>query len=94
MAIYLIGYDLNKSGKDYDGLKKGIEEISNGYWRHLDSTWLIGHPGTSASIRDALAPFLDSDDELLVVKISLDDAAWQGFSTRGSAWLEKALFSK
>jgi len=91
MATYLIGYDLNKKGKDYDGLIAKIKEISNGYWHHLDSTWLIGHAGGAKVIRDALRPFLDNDDELLVVLLAKGDAAWYGFNDSGSEWLKNNL---
>lgn len=92
MAVYLISYDLNKSGKDYAGLIAKIKEIAGNYWwHHLDSTWLIKHAGGSSVIRDALAPYIDNNDELLVVKCAQGDAAWKGFNTDGSKWLKDAL---
>ncbi|MEQ1156603.1 hypothetical protein [Acinetobacter sp. BMW17] len=87
---YLIGYDLNKSGQDYSLLIEKIKEIANGYWHHLDSTWIIKHPGTATDIRDVLAPFIDSNDELLVVKLARE-AAWKGFNARGSEWIKTNL---
>lgn len=87
---YLIGYDLNKSGQNYSRLIEKIKEIANGYWHHLDSTWIIKHSGTATDIRDALAPFVDSNDELLVVKLTRE-AAWKGFNTRGSEWIKAHL---
>lgn len=87
---YLIGYDLNKSGQDYSLLIEKIKEIANGYWHHLDSTWIIKHSGTATTIRDALAPYIDSNDELLVVKLTRE-AAWKGFNTRGSEWIKTNL---
>ncbi len=87
----MVGYDLNKAGKDYTGLISKIKEISNGWWHNLDSTWLIGHGGSSETIRNALKPFLDKDDELLVVLLAKGDAAWTGFDTSGSDWLMKNL---
>ena len=91
MAIYMVGYDLNKSGKNYEELIKKIKELANGYWHHLDSTWLILHVGTAATIRDALTPHIDDDDELLVVKLAKGDAAWHGFNQAGSKWLNDNL---
>ncbi|MCC8555460.1 hypothetical protein [Xanthomonas hortorum] len=91
MAIYMIGYDLNRQGQNYSGLIEKIKEIANGYWHHLDSTWLISHAGSAAVIRDALKPFIDSNDELLVVKLAQGDAAWSGFNTAGSDWLRNNL---
>lgn len=87
---YLISYDLNKSGQNYSLLIEKIKEIANGYWHHLDSTWIIKHSGSATDIRDALAPFIDSNDELLVVKLTRE-AAWKGFNTRGSEWIKTNL---
>jgi len=91
MAIYMIGYDLNKAGKNYEGLIAKIKEVSTLWWHHLDSTWLITSSSGSVAIRDALRPYIDSDDELLVVAVSTGDAAWAGFSADGSNWLKNNL---
>jgi len=92
MAIYMIGYDLNKAGKNYDGLIAKIQEISAGYWHLLDSTWLIGHAGKADVIRDALCPYVDDDDELLVVLITKQgDWASAGIKGDGAKWLHDNL---
>lgn len=90
MTTYMIGYDLNKAGKNYDGLIAAIKEVANGYWHHLDSTWIIHSESSAIDIRDKLAAHLDSDDELLVCKIGAP-GAWQGFNDRGSSWLKDNL---
>jgi len=86
MATYLIGYDLNKSGKDYAALIEAIKKIAKNWWHCLDSTWIIKHDGPSVSIRDALSPYIDSNDELLVVKLT-GEGAWIGFDKQCSDWL-------
>lgn len=91
MAMYMIGYDLNKAGKNYDGLIKRIKELSTNWWHHLDSTWIIASNHTSVGLRDALKAHIDSDDELLVVALAKNDAAWAGFNTEGSTWLHTNL---
>ena len=90
MATYLIGYDLNSPGQGYDDLIEAIKNLANGWWHHLDSTWIINHSGSATVIRDALKPHIDSNDELLVVKLS-GEAAWAGFSDKGSKWLKDNL---
>lgn len=90
MATYLIGYDLNKSDKDYDGLIGAIKALSDTWWHHLDSTWLVKHAGPAATIRDVLKPHIDSNDELLVVKLT-GEGAWAGFNEKGSTWLKENL---
>lgn len=90
MKTYLIGYDLNAPGKDYASLFEAIKAIAHLWWRHLDSTWIIKHPGGVQEIRDALAPHIDANDELLVVHLS-GEGAWKGFNDKGSAWLKEHL---
>jgi hypothetical protein len=86
MATLMIGYDLNKTGKDYTGLIAEIRAQFKTYWHNLDSTWLVVTDLTPAQVRDLLAPHLDADDELLVSKIS-PPAAWRGFNEAASKWL-------
>jgi hypothetical protein len=86
MNTYLIGYDLRKPGQDYSALFDAIKGLTGTWWHHLDSTWVIRHPGSAVDIRDALTPHLDSNDELLVVQLS-GEGAWYGFNNRGSDWL-------
>lgn len=90
MKTYLIGYDLNKKGQDYEKLKEKIKELANGYWHHLDSTWLIKTDSSAKSLRDILENYIDSNDELLVAKLS-GESAWTGFNKSGSDWLRNNL---
>ncbi|TDR38581.1 hypothetical protein DFR29_12082 [Tahibacter aquaticus] len=90
MASYLIGYDLNKRGKDYSSLIEAIKKVGSDWWHCLDSTWIVKHDGPSTVIRDALAKFIDSDDELLVVRLT-GEGAWRGFNDECSSWLTRNL---
>lgn len=69
MSSYLISYDLNKSGKNYETLIAEIKKFGT-WWHHLDSTWIVKSDLTAVQIRDKLSPLIDSDDELLVVHLS------------------------
>ncbi len=66
--VYIINYDLNKTGQNYNGLYDAIK--SYGTWAHgLDSTWFIETNETSSQIFDRLAPSIDSNDYLFVTRI-------------------------
>jgi hypothetical protein len=90
MNTFLVSYDLNSPGKDYSKLIDKIKSISNIWWHHLDSCWVIRSEASVASIRDTLAPFIDKNDELLVMQSS-GVAAWTGFNLEGSTWLKDNL---
>nr|WP_298994837.1 hypothetical protein [uncultured Allomuricauda sp.] len=86
---FLIGYDLNKSGQDYETLIEQIKNLGN-WWHCLDSTFIVKSLSTAASIRDHLKKFIDSNDELLIVGLTRE-GAWTGFSEECSDWLRKNL---
>ncbi|WP_321307678.1 CRISPR-associated protein Cas2 [Marinifilum fragile] len=89
MNSYLIGYDLNKAGQDYESLIDQIKKIGT-WWHCLDSTWIVKSNLTAVEIRDALKEYIDDNDELLVIKLSRE-AAWTGFSDECSNWLKDNL---
>jgi hypothetical protein len=61
------------------------------WWHYLDSTWVIAANLTPTQLRDELSPLIDGNDELLVVDITGDAAAWIGFNTEASKWLKDVL---
>lgn len=85
---YLITYDLIKD-KDYRKLYDGIKSIADGYNHVLESIWIIGHNGPASEIRDSLQHYLDSDDKLLVLKLT-GEGAWRNLSTK-TEWLKANL---
>jgi hypothetical protein len=90
MSTLLIGYDLNKTGKDYEGLIREIKETFDTWWHHLDSTWIVVTDLTPVQVRDLLTPHIDADDEILVARLSTP-AAWRGIDDTGSQWLHDHL---
>lgn len=89
MDSILIGYDLNKLGQDYDTLIEKIKSIG-AWWHCLDSTWIVKSNYSCEQIRDFLKQFIDTNDELLVVKLA-GVGAWNGFSKECSDWLRNNL---
>jgi len=87
--VYLIGYDLNKSGKDYNGLYDAIKSYGN-WWHHLDSTWLIDTNDSIESINDKLKPHIDDNDNLLVIQLKKNYKGW--LPEKAWTWLNNANF--
>jgi hypothetical protein len=86
MKTLLVGYDLNKPGQNYADLEAKIKSCG-AWWHNLDSTWLIRANMTPVELREALKPYLDASDELLVIDVTADAAAWTGFSKQASQWI-------
>ncbi|TAM23949.1 MAG: hypothetical protein EPN68_09515 [Rhodanobacter sp.] len=90
MSLYQISYDLRKQ-RNYDALYERIKAYGN--WCHaLESSWVISTPQSAVQVRDNLRQVLDSDDGLLVTRLS-GQAAWYGLSETISTWLKTQLES-
>ena len=86
MSTKLIAYDLNGPGQNYNDLITAIKALG-AWWHHLDSTWLVKSTLSTSQIRDRLKPYLDNNDEILVVNVTEDARSWSGFNESGSKWL-------
>ena len=87
MKTYMVGYDLNKPGQNYDKLIKALQEDFDNWWHHLDSTWIIKTNMTAMKILKKLQPLIDSNDELLVARLQGEWASI-GFNDKGTDWLK------
>jgi hypothetical protein len=74
MALYWVGYDLDKPGQDYSDLIRRLQQL--GAKRILKSDWLLPSTSTAMQIYDDLAPYLDANDRILVSE-QKNHAAWR-----------------
>jgi hypothetical protein len=88
--IVAICYDLNRPGKNYPSLIDAIKSGFPTYWHHLDSTWLVKTNLSCVEVRDFLTPYVDSNDEILVVTLG-GEAAWRGFNAAAVEWLKDVV---
>lgn len=85
MKTYLVSYDLDKPGQDYSDLIAAIRRLGgiqtgSQVSKVLYSEWLVKTDLTSSQIYDALAPYIDSNDMLLVVGLT-GEATWNRLMT-------------
>lgn len=76
MATFMITYDLNKKGKDYEGVYKGIKESASAYCHYWDSSWLIKSNLTVNQVTDKIKPHLDGDDRCIVIEVKSNYQGW------------------
>jgi hypothetical protein len=88
MALLLVGYDLNRPGQRYEPLWERLQGYGT-WWHNLDSTWLVKTHLTPHQLHDQLAPYLDPNDELLIVDVT--GRAWwsRGFADSALTWLHQ-----
>lgn len=76
--VYMITYDLNNQGKNYDDVINAIKEASNGVWCSFwKSSYLIkSNLSTADAVSKKIQPFLDDDDRLLVIEVKNNKQGW------------------
>lgn len=89
MASYVITYDLNKAGQNYEALEKAIKSY-NAWAKIATTTFVITSNDNSSTIRDHLKAKMDANDELFVGKLS-GEGAWAGLGEKVSQWLKDHL---
>ncbi|PHS06169.1 MAG: hypothetical protein COA78_14535 [Blastopirellula sp.] len=89
MSSFIVTYDLNKQGQNYDCITEKLEAYGT-YWHIQGSVWIIVTAQSAKQIRDNLVACLDENDELFVGKLS-GEAAWQGYNEKVSNWLKEKL---
>jgi hypothetical protein len=73
MATYMIIYDLERRGESYEPLLSALRKL--GALHVLYSKWVLRTSSTAVQLRDYLKRFIDTNDKLLVVRLS-GEAAW------------------
>ena len=89
MAAQLISYDLKKPGQDYGKLFDAIKAIGS-WWHCLESVWIVVTDKSSSVVRDELQTHVDSNDKLVVLKLS---GGWASLNLPDNCneWLKNSL---
>lgn len=87
-ATHLVTYDLIKR-KNYPELIKELEKFP--YWHCLGSVWIVKSDLKCSEIRDRLLSHIDSDDKLIVLKLTGEGAWTKSFDAECQQWLRDNL---
>lgn len=84
--IYLITYDLNSPGKNYDQLYSAIKSVGFEWWHPLQNIWFVKSTSGSSYITKTLTSYVDVNDKLFVCKANSD---WAGYNlpTNFVSWI-------
>lgn len=74
MSAKLITYDLCAPGRDYTSLIVRLQQYPNAC-RICESSWIVSSFWTPAQIRNDLMKYIDSNDRIFVVSLTIE-AAW------------------
>jgi hypothetical protein len=67
---YLIAYDLNKPGQQYDRMQEGIKKVATWYMKLQYSLYYIRSDKSGAEIYQILCGYQDANDKLAVIEAS------------------------
>ena len=90
MAAYIVEYGLVNPDKNHPCLSKAIKRKYH-YWRILEYTWIIDASESASRIYEYLEDNIDQNDRLFVCQLAGDAALTEGFSDKGTEWLERIL---
>ena len=88
-TAYIVSYDLNTPGQNYESILKVIKNYS-GWARLGGSSYIILADETADQIRDSISNEMDSNDQLFVGVVKAP-AAWYGLGDEVSNWLKNNL---
>lgn len=75
--VYLITYDLNNPGQNYDAVIEAIKSASINWCSYWKSSYLIKSNITSANaVFEKIKPHLDKNDRILVVEVKNNMQGW------------------
>lgn len=89
MTAYIVTYDLNQRGQNYECIRKKLAAYPT-HWNMQGSVWIIDSDETAMQIAEKLQACLDDNDDLFVAELSGQNA-WCGFSKDGDDWLQALL---
>ena len=93
MPTYLVDYDLNAPGKDYEKLIEKIVGLGQGHYHVLKSSWFMYHSTyTATDLYNYLCPVLDKTDRIFVTQVTSNNFGW--LDKDAWEWLKKALASQ
>lgn len=90
MAVHWVNYDLNKSGQDYTKLIEYLK--SHQSWaKPVKSSFFVKTSLTAGGLRDGIKPYIDSNDDVVVVIVTSQDWATFGLSVEITNWMTNNL---
>lgn len=91
--VYMITYDLNSPGQNYEDVIQAIKDASTGVWcTFWKSSYLIKSNLTTADkVFEKIQPHLDKNDRVLVIEVKNNKQGW--LSNDEWDYIKKSIFS-
>lgn len=76
MSVYMITYDLNSEGQNYDDVIDAIKDSSDSWCTYWKSSFLIKSSLSVQEVVDNISPHLDGNDSLIVIEAQNNYQGW------------------
>lgn len=77
MAVYLVKYQLNKPGKNYDELYAALKQYDYIRDPSLHSAWFVSSNSSAHDVSNYIRPHMDQNDDVFVTRLrSGEYAGW------------------
>jgi len=84
MTVFVVTYDLNQRGQNYECITSRIEALT--HFHAQKSVWFVEYEGDSMALASYLIDCLDDNDRLFVTPID----GWAGVNMpKGEKWLNE-----
>ena len=89
---YMITYDLNDPGKNYDKVIQAIKDASDGAWcTYWKSSFLIRtDKQTADEVSSLITKHLDNNDRMIIIEIINNKQGW--LSEKQWEYIDKTIF--
>lgn len=89
MKTYIIIYNLNSPGQDYETIKSVIQSFFTKSIYLTRSTFAVRSYRSAIEIRNLLEPYVDFNDMLLVIEVNPDNWATLNYPKEASGWIKQ-----
>ena len=76
MAAYMITYDLNSEGQNYEKVIQSIKDSSNAWCSYWKSSYLIKSNLTVQQVSDNITQYLDGNDRFIIIEVKDNYQGW------------------
>lgn len=88
MTVYLVTYQLNAPGQEYDDLYEAIEVYD--HINPINTIYFISTDDGAVDVKNDLKQYMDSNDDLIVVEIK-QHWGMTGVSTEEGDWIRDRI---
>lgn len=89
MSVYLLTYDLNQPGQNYQSLYNALKSYGNNSISIMDSVWFVCDSRSATDVYNDFVKHIDQTDRIFVVEVTHNSQGW--LAPCHSEWLRAKM---